>query len=199
MTTSDDEWQRLTTSDNEWQQVTNKDNEWKRVIKRMETNKSKQNSAIFVSKLNKRPIWFLNNFIQFFMQYIATIRNSRSQMFFKIGVYKNFAIFTGKHLCWGLFLIKLQAWRTRPVAASVLYIHREFGNIYKSWNWWHILIETCVSIRKQPLEVFYQKAVLNNFAIFTGKHLCWSLFLIKLQPWWLAALLKRNSNTGVFL
>ena len=25
-----------------------------------------------------------------------------------------------------------------------------------------------------------KKAVLNNFAIFTGKHLCWSLFLIKL-------------------
>ena len=30
-------------------------------------------------------------------------RSSRSQMFFKIGVLKNFAIFTGKHLCWGLF------------------------------------------------------------------------------------------------
>ena len=29
-------------------------------------------------------------------------------MFFKIGSIKNFAIFTGKHLCWGLFLIKLQ-------------------------------------------------------------------------------------------
>ena len=27
---------------------------------------------------------------------------------FKIGSIKNFAIFTEKHLCWGLFLIKLQ-------------------------------------------------------------------------------------------
>ena len=35
---------------------------------------------------------------------------SRLQMFFKIGVLKNFAIFTGKNLCWGLFLIKLQVW-----------------------------------------------------------------------------------------
>ena len=26
-----------------------------------------------------------------------------------------------------------------------------------------------------------KKAVLKNFAIFTGKHLCWSLFLVKLQ------------------
>ena len=28
-------------------------------------------------------------------------------MFFKIGVLKNFATLTGKHLCWSLFLIKL--------------------------------------------------------------------------------------------
>ena len=32
-------------------------------------------------------------------------------MFLKIGVLKNFVIFTGKHLWWSLFLIKLQAWR----------------------------------------------------------------------------------------
>ena len=29
--------------------------------------------------------------------------------------------------------------------------------------------------------MFYKKAVLKNFANFTGKHLYWSLFLIKLQ------------------
>ena len=34
--------------------------------------------------------------------------NSLLQMFFKTGVLKNFAIPTGKHLCWSLFLIKLQ-------------------------------------------------------------------------------------------
>ena len=31
--------------------------------------------------------------------------SSRSQLFFKIGVLKNFAIFTGKHMCWSIFLI----------------------------------------------------------------------------------------------
>ena len=36
-------------------------------------------------------------------------RSNRSQIFFKIGALKKFAIFTGKHLCWSLFLIKLQA------------------------------------------------------------------------------------------
>ena len=33
----------------------------------------------------------------------------------------------------------------------------------------------------QPTEVFNKKAVLKSFAILTGKHLFWSLFLIKLQ------------------
>ena len=41
----------------------------------------------------------------------AMCRSSRSQLFFKIGALKNLAIFTQKHLCWSLFLIKLQAWR----------------------------------------------------------------------------------------
>ena len=36
-------------------------------------------------------------------------RSSHLQMFFKIGVPKNFANFTGKHLCWNLILIKLLA------------------------------------------------------------------------------------------
>ena len=39
------------------------------------------------------------------------VKSSRSQMFLKIGVFKNFAIFTGKQLCWSLFLIKLLGFR----------------------------------------------------------------------------------------
>ena len=31
------------------------------------------------------------------------------------------------------------------------------------------------------LHVFFNKGILKNYAIFTGKHLCWSLFLMKLQ------------------
>ena len=53
--------------------------------------------------------------------------------------------------------------------------------------------------QKQPLEAFYKKAVLKNFAILSGKQLCWSHFLIKLQAFRPATLLKRESNTGVFL
>ena len=38
---------------------------------------------------------------------------------------------------------------------------------------------------------------ITNFAIFTRKHLCWGLFLIKLQAFRPATFLKRDSNTGV--
>ena len=44
-----------------------------------------------------------------------------------------------------------------------------------------------------------KKAVLKYFAIFTGKRLCWSPFSTKLQALNPATLLKRYSNTGVFL
>ena len=36
-------------------------------------------------------------------------------------------------------------------------------------------------IQKQQPKVFYKIVILKNFAIFTGKQLFWSLFLIKLQ------------------
>ena len=38
-----------------------------------------------------------------------TSRSSRLQIFLKIGILKSFANFTGKHLCWSLFLKNLQA------------------------------------------------------------------------------------------
>ena len=40
---------------------------------------------------------------------------------------------------------------------------------------------------------------LKNFAILTGKHLSWSLSLVKLKTFSSVTLLKKSSNTGVFL
>ena len=47
--------------------------------------------------------------------------------------------------------------------------------------------------------MFFKIRVLRNFAIFTRKHLCWSLFLIQLQSRRTAPLVKRDSNRGIFL
>ena len=43
-----------------------------------------------------------------------------------------------------------------------------------------------------------KRDIYKNFVIFTGKHPRWSLFLIKLQTFRPATLLKRESNSSVF-
>ena len=59
--------------------------------------------------------------------------------------------------------------------------------LLKFCSWW------CWSSRP---EVFCEKSVLNNFAIIKWKHLCWSLFLIKLHAFrpiaffWILQILK---------
>ena len=50
--------------------------------------------------------WINFNFSQF---HEHIFRSSHSQLFIKIGVLKSFSNFTGKHLCWSLFLKSLQA------------------------------------------------------------------------------------------
>ena len=68
---------------------------------------------------------------------------------------------------------------------------------------WIILFESCHFHRLISIEAAFadvlQIDVLENFTNFTGKRLCWSLFLIKLQAWRAATLWKRGSNTRVFL
>ena len=57
-------------------------------------------------------------------------------------------------------------------------------------------------VQKQPPEVFCKKAILTNSAMLTGKHLCLSLFLIKLQFLCLAKLLNlppRKTSTDKIL
>ena len=53
-----------------------------------------------------------------------------------------------------------------------------------------------VQYRNSPSHIFFEIDVLENFTIFTRKQLCWSLFLMAFSS---ATLLKRDSNTGVYL
>ena len=57
----------------------------------------------------------------------------------------------------------------------------------------------CMNIRSSHRRCSVEKGVLRNFAKFTGKRLCQSLFLIKLQALGLQPYKKRRSGTGVFL
>ena len=53
--------------------------------------------------------------------------------------------------------------------------------------------------RSSRWQIFFKICVIKNFANSKGKHLCWSLCLIKLQVSRPAFLSKRDSNTGTFL
>ena len=54
-------------------------------------------------------------------------------------------------------------------------------------------------IRSSRSQMFLKIGVLKKFTIFTGEHLCWTLFLIKLPSFSPATLFKRDSQAGVFL
>ena len=65
-----------------------------------------------------------------------------------------------------------------------------FCNITKSGWFWKRLSRKKVltnhflkSLQKQAYTDVLQNRFFRNFSIFTGKHLCWSLFLIKLQAY----------------
>ena len=66
----------------------------------------------------------------------------------------------------------------------------------KSDEW---LQNKCSFIRSSHRRCFVKKGVSKKFVKFTGKHLCWSLFLNKVAGLKSATLLKRDPNTGVFL
>ena len=62
-------------------------------------------------------------------------RSSRSQIFFKIGILKNFALITGKHLWWSLFSIKLQVWIIKSSFNSLVWLVLILEIIPKAiWN-----------------------------------------------------------------
>ena len=62
-----------------------------------------------------------------------------------------------------------------------------------------MLLYRVLIFRSSGSQMFLKIGVLKNFANYTGKHLHWSLFLIKLLAWRPVTLLKKDSNTGVFL
>ena len=73
---------------------------------------------LFLGKLKRSSWGFCSLCCSIYkLQHQETIlrRSNRWQILFKIGVLKDLASATGKHLCWSLILMKLQ---TPPVAAS---------------------------------------------------------------------------------
>ena len=53
-------------------------------------------------------------------------------MFYKTAILKNFVIFTGKHLCWGLLFIKVATFRSLTVLKRDFNTDGEYWEIYKN-------------------------------------------------------------------
>ena len=83
------------------------------------------------------------------------------------------------------------------ILKSIHHAHRK--------SWWKSIHHTSCKLitkllyRSRRSHMFFKIGLFTNFAVFTGKHLCWSLILIKLQAWRTTTLLNRDSNTVVFL
>ena len=64
-----------------------------------------------------------------------------------------------------------------------------------SWGTLHFETGFPTSYRIIHSQIFFKIVVIKNFSIFTGKHLCWNLYWIRLQAFRPATILKRDSDT----
>ena len=91
----------------------------------------------------------------------------------------------------------------RGHSQNFIFFYKRVDNLFYSKSQFLDPIRTASQIRALLRSSHWRcsinKAVLKNFVIFIEKHLCWSLFLPKLQALRPATLLEKDSNTGVFL
>ena len=106
--------------------------------------------------LENLGFWFYRGYRNMLFVHVGKLWNSRSQMFFKTGVLKNFAIFTEKILYWSLFLIKLLDWRPAfllkkrlprfPVnigkflSKNSFFIEYLFIIVFRNFIWWQYYV-----------------------------------------------------------
>ena len=133
-------------------------------------------------KMSNTPIWYVNikkkpfHFYHYYNVIMIHIAGCHIPSYFLSVKQFNFGYFDFQEI-----KVSFKNYGYRNVSIRFLVSYLVFDLLYWAQN--------------QPLKI----NVLKNFAIFTGKHFCWSLFLIKLQAWRLATILKRESDTGLFM
>ena len=126
---------------------------------------------------------------------------------------KKFLLFN--RFCMKLFLIAVVSISYKNLIFSLLTKYFMIGNIFDLSNllhsWWPFLFHQKFLIsdlknfltehfpKMQPFANVVQNRCYYKFLDIHRKYRCWSLFLIKLQNWWPATLLKRDPNAGVSL
>ena len=89
---------------------------------------------------------FVKSLVIVFSQILSRSQISRSQMFFKIGVLKNFIIFTGKHLWCSLFLshfIKKRLQHSCFPVNIAKFLRTNFSTEHLRWLLLYIIWQHC--------------------------------------------------------
>ena len=143
-----------------------------------------------------------------FVTEVLIFRSSRLQMFFKIGVFKKDLHFYQKGAPTQVFsceyckISRTAFLQNTSGGCSWIFAADSAESGIYCWQSHRFLLRTPlkagVKLQKQPLELFCKNGVFGNFANFTGKHLCWNLFLMQLQAFRPVSLLKRDSYTDFF-
>ena len=95
-------------------------------------------SDVFFELTHFLPMFqFISMFTSFLEQMNQNVRSNHLQMFFKTSILKNFAIFTGKQLCWSLFLISWRPWLTHltPMFTSDVFRGIDMEHWAKMGSW----------------------------------------------------------------
>ena len=118
-------------------------------------------------------------------------RSNRPEMFCKKAVLGDFPKFTRKHLCQSLFITKVAGQGRQLYLKKTLFlgVSCEFCEIWKNTFftenlWWLLLVP--------------QNRCSYKFPTFTRKYLCWSLFLIQLETWRPATLIRKRPQHMCF-
>ena len=161
-----------TTSDNEWQRVTTSGKDWQQVT----TN---DNEWQRMTKSDNKLQGMMTSGTSDSVWQQATI-SANFSFFFQVREKS-----TTKHPKENSLNLEEDLWR-RPIELRAETSTQE-----------EILTVRSRNCRSSCSQIFMKISVLKIFAIFTGKHLCWSPFSRKLQLLNTASLLKRDSNTSV--
>ena len=107
------------------------------------------------------------------------------QVFYKIGVLKNFAKFTEKHVCWSLFFDKVMSAGSLQLYQKMRLQHRCFSVNFTKFLKAPFLQNTSGRLLLKPqwnrsrnLQVFFKIDVLKCFGKFTGNYICRGHFLV---------------------
>ena len=120
-------------------------------------------------------LWSNHSYIYLYFHTIMSaspsLKSSRSQMVFIIGVLKNFAIFTGTHLCWMQFL---RAFRPATL------LKRDSNSFFIEYLWWLLLF----------IETFFSVSFLFSFFF------CEKIFVCMYQALAACAITRANQEKG---